>query len=202
MAGHRKPTSPKVCEFCGQTFESNGRYCFTQWGTLRFCSVLCSNRASAAQKRAASPIQPGVVIRDAEAFLSGLTPDGECLRYHGQSTDPDWYQTVSARIAVDSGRPTRAHRVAYHIHYGPVPDGMFVLHRCDHPWCANPAHLFVGTQKDNMADAKRKGRVYRPPRVAFCKHGHSMADAYVYPYGRACRGCALDGARRRGRVAT
>lgn len=52
----------------------------------------------------------------------------------------------------------RAHRVAFAIANGPIPADMFVLHRCDVPTCVNPAHLFLGTQADNMADRDRKGR--------------------------------------------
>lgn len=51
-----------------------------------------------------------------------------------------------------------AHRASWQIHYGPIPAGMSVLHRCDIPCCVNPAHLFLGTQADNMADKSRKGR--------------------------------------------
>jgi hypothetical protein len=52
----------------------------------------------------------------------------------------------------------RAHRVAWMLRYGPIPDGLFVLHRCDNPPCCNPDHLFLGTQADNIADRRTKGR--------------------------------------------
>lgn len=53
----------------------------------------------------------------------------------------------------------RAHRVAWILTYGPIPKGLFVLHKCDNPGCCNPYHLFLGTQTDNMADAAKKGRL-------------------------------------------
>lgn len=51
-----------------------------------------------------------------------------------------------------------AHRRAYEIFVGEIPDGMCVLHRCDNPGCAKPAHLFLGTQADNVKDMIGKGR--------------------------------------------
>lgn len=52
----------------------------------------------------------------------------------------------------------RAHRVAWELANGPIPAGMWVLHRCDNPPCCNPKHLFLGTATDNVADMMAKGR--------------------------------------------
>jgi hypothetical protein len=65
------------------------------------------------------------------------------------------------RVYAGPDRDTRhllAHRAAYQEFIGDVPNGMDVLHICDVPLCVNPAHLFLGTHRENMADMIAKGR--------------------------------------------
>lgn len=75
------------------------------------------------------------------------------------------------------GRLRLAHRAAWEMLRGPIPDGLIVLHSCDTPACVNPDHLSLGTVLDNVRDMDAKGRrvnVGVPPAPA---HGESNPNS-------------------------
>lgn len=83
---------------------------------------------------------------------------GEFWSYVDKSSDC-WIWT-GARATFGYGRykEEAAHRVAFRLTHGPIPEGAYILHSCDNPPCVNPAHLRVGNAADNMADRSERGR--------------------------------------------
>lgn len=81
------------------------------------------------------------------------------------------------------GRSEKAPRVSWVLTYGPIPNGLHVLHRCDTPACVRPDHLFLGTPLDNIRDMIAKGRkapTPTGPRLTHCKNGHPRTEDNLY----------------------
>ena len=78
----------------------------------------------------------------------------------------------------------RAHRVSWFLSRGDIPADLEVCHKCDHPRCVNPSHLYLGTQADNLRDCRLKGRPMGRQKL-------------TEPQARAIRARALAGERQR-----
>lgn len=106
------------------------------------------------------------------------------------------------------GKSVLAHRVAWTLYRGEIPVGMCVLHICDTPPCVNPAHLFLGTPRDNAVDRQKKGRGddgSHQTRKTHCPRGHAYTreNTHIHRNKRYCRACHRDDMRlrrREGRV--
>lgn len=95
----------------------------------------------------------------ADRFASKVSPSSDengCLLWLGSSD-----ALGRGRISVPGKSPQLAHRIAWELRHGVIPDGLVVCHRCDVYACVNVEHLFLGTQLDNIADREAKGRTRR-----------------------------------------
>lgn len=90
--------------------------------------------------------------KDPRAFFARLSPAG-CWEWAGVRSDRGY-----GKLGSPGGKQIRAHRWVWELLFGPIPDGMNVLHRCDNPPCCRPDHLFLGSHLDNAQDRDRKGR--------------------------------------------
>lgn len=138
-----------------------------------------------------------------ERFWEKVDKSGDCWVWT-RSTNGSGYGQITMPRA---GAPMLAHRVSWLLHYGPIPAGLFVCHRCDNPPCIRPEHLFLGTNRDNSRDMGAKGRAgatrhpERVPRGAewyavhpkptHCVRGHLKTPTSRNKWNQ-CRACNLE----------
>jgi hypothetical protein len=99
----------------------------------------------------------------------------DCWPWQGYCTGKGY-----GRFGLAKGVSVRAHRFAYELAHGPIPEGMSVCHHCDTPRCCNPKHLFLGTDADNQRDSIAKGRNAPLPHPRGAKHpGAKLTESDV-----------------------
>ena len=96
---------------------------------------------------------------DIARFWSKVNKTDGCWEWAGKPNEKGY-----GRFGVNY-RVIFAHRFSWLITHGEIPDGLFVLHRCDNPICVRPDDLFLGTKADNNADMRAKGRAAPMPRT-------------------------------------
>ena len=106
----------------------------------------------------ANPAKRASLERRMAAKVARGAPD-ECWDWTATATCFGGYGAINA----GRGPKLRAHRVAWVLAGGTLPHGAVICHRCDNPKCCNPAHMFLGTQAENAADMRAKGRGVSPP---------------------------------------
>jgi hypothetical protein len=115
-------------------------------------------------------IRTSTVDEFAAVFWERVAKGDGCWTWLGRTTGKGYGQITSKWFTTKS-----AHRIAYELANGPAGD-LHVLHRCDNPPCVNPAHLFLGTNRDNIHDMLRKGR---QPRIGSKNPHAKLTEAQV-----------------------
>ncbi len=139
------------------------------------CKGLCA--AHYQQQRKGEELKPLQVqyhgLSESSRLLMRCEKKGpeECWDFIGSSCRKGWH----GQFHNDAGKNELAHRAAWRLFVGPIPEGMFVLHKCDNPVCLNPLHLFLGTQSDNAKDMWSKGRANPKPSLG-SSHGMSKLN--------------------------
>lgn len=152
-----------VCKFCKRTRRVRYGDRFMKYCSSK-CAHICPERRLKQSKiskgRKFGPLSDAhkekmskslrLSMEELEArFWGGFEKRGDCWIWI-KTLNHNGYGTVKSNLF--------AHRFSYEIHFGKIPEGLFVLHKCDTPSCVNPEHLFIGTIGDNNRDKKEKNR--------------------------------------------
>ncbi len=97
-------------------------------------------------------------LNEAIDRLSMPEPNTGCFIWMGALQGDGYQKGKGYGVLSFQGRRISAHRAAYEAVNGAIPDGLFVMHKCDNTLCCNPAHLTLGTHQDNVDDCVSKGR--------------------------------------------
>lgn len=134
-------------------------------------------------------------------FWSKVDKSGECWIWMGSFNENGYGQYGMGQVEYGKmfNKNFLASRYSFEATYGFI-NKLFCCHHCDNPKCVRPDHLFLGTQSDNMQDAKSKGRLKKEP-ATHCKRGHEFSGDNLILVkrnnARLCRTCLFDGRKKR-----
>lgn len=185
----RRPKDVGTCR-CGNELA----YLDARSRRRRYCSAECKNaaRRDRYEPRGGKPRQP---LAERLWARCERQPNG-CLEWQGFRRSGGYGQIGSGGKAAGL---VETHRAAWEITHGPIPPGLWVLHRCDNPPCCDPDHLFLGTAADNVADMIAKGRQAREFALPHTKLSEAQVEEirrrYDPRYGPPKRGGRRSNAR-------
>jgi len=136
----------KQCAQCGSDFARDVRNTWAYWEKrAKYCSHACAGAANSIRWAAKRPSLE-------DKFKSHFTKSSGCWEWQGPC-DKDGYG-----LFFYTATQYRAARLALKLDGRPVPSGMYACHHCDNPVCVRASHLYVGSPKQNVEDALRRGR--------------------------------------------
>jgi len=124
-----------------------------------------------------------------ERFWAKVKANDACIEWGGAKSSNGY-----GAFTLPGRKRASAHRVAYEFFFGPIPEGLWVCHKCDNPSCIRPDHLFLGTPKENFEDMRQKGRYVRRITKTHCVRGHKLNSENTRRAGpkgkwRQCKVC-------------
>jgi len=184
----------KICPCCGKRFfKKNKRIYGKQWKDQIWCSGKCREQKV--------PIEEYKKRRLEEILSLTVITESGCMEYQG-CLYPGGYAQIRAFGKQESGS-----RIIWKLIKGNIPEGIYVLHKCDNKKCVNPDHLFLGTHHDNMTDKMNKGRQFHKINkdqkieiIKLSKEGipyHIIAEEFNVSTMTACNIAKQNGIHRR-----
>lgn len=167
MSARKSTAEHRICLFCGNHFYRRLAWMTNNRG--KYCSKQCVKDAK------------HLTLEERFWEKVGAKTSSGCILWTGKINKQGY-----GRLYLSPRKETMAHRFSFELFCGHIPDGLFVLHRCDNPPCINPNHLFLGTHQDNDLDRCRKGRTAKGPQLPHTKLTASQVSEIrrLYQRGR------------------